>query len=105
MNGVPISTAISQGFSLRVEEWKASASLLVDPINFDVTLAGQTVGVRDSMFFIGVDLHSQIKPAFISTAANLTNADTAGLAPIVNVPLSAELTLDVNVSDIIISPM
>ena len=55
--------------------------------------------------FIGVDLHSQIKPAFISTAANLTNADTAGLAPSVNVPLSAELTLDVNVSDIIISPM
>jgi hypothetical protein len=41
----------------------------------------------------------------LSTAANLSRTDTSGLIPEVRVPLSAELILDINVSDIILSPM
>ena len=105
LNGDPIDEAISQGLSLSVDTWGAFASLVVDPINLKVTLAGQTVGVRDSSFAVGVDLRSQKQPAFSSTAANLSRTDTSGLIPEVRVPLSAELILDINVSDIILSPM
>ena len=103
MNGDNIGDALADAFGLRVETWGAYISLVVDPINFNLTLGGQTIGVRDSSFSIAAHLRS--KGSFFSSAANMSNANATGLVPNINVPLSAEVILDIPIGDVVVSPM
>ena len=103
LKGDPIVDAISRGFRLTVDTWGAYASLIVDPINLNLTLGRQDIRVRDSSFAIAADLRS--KGSFSSTAANMSNADPSQLLPNVAVPLSAEVIFDITVGDVVVSPM
>ena len=103
INGDPIGDALSRGFRLSVDTWGAYASLIVDPINLNLTIGGQSIGVRDSTFAIAADLRS--KGSFSSTAANMSNADASQLIPNVAVPLSAEVILDITLGNVTVSPM
>ena len=103
LNGDDIVDAISRGFSLSVDTWGAHASLIVDPINLNLTIGGQSIGVRESSFSIAADLRS--KGSFSSTAANMSNADASQLLPEVSVPLSAEVILDIELGNVTVSPM
>ena len=75
----------------------------MDPINFNITLGGQTIGVRDSSFSIAANLRS--KGSFFSSASNITNANASGLVPNIAVPLSAEVILDIPIGDVSVLPM
>lgn len=104
LNGDNIDAAISRGFRLSVDTWGASASLVVDPINLNLPLGGQTIGLRDSSFAIAANLRS--KGSFSSTAANMSVTDPSPLlCPDLTVPLSAEIILDIIVGDVVVSPM
>lgn len=104
--GDPLGDALSRGFQLSVSTWGAFASLVIDPINLSLDVGSQTIGVRDSFFSITADLRS--KGPFSATAEELKTGmaqNTSQLVPVITVPLSAEVILDVDVGSISVSPM
>ena len=92
-----IDNKLKQAIGLYINTWGASAALLVDPINIDITLFDQSFGVHDSHVAIAVALRS--KERFMATLDSMIEGtvDASPLIPTLLVPFSAEIVLDLNV--------
>lgn len=104
--GTAIDEALNRGIALEIDTWGAFASLIVDPIELDITLFGQTIAVRDSHLAMSVELRSKGK--FFASVESLVNgtADSSVLIPDLTVPISSAIVFDVNVYDgVVISPI
>lgn len=101
--GSDLGDALLKGIGLGVPSWGALASLAVDPINVAFSVIGQNINVRDSSFSLSVELEST--SSFFSSAHNISTASSDPLVPIVSVPLSTEIIVDLNVGDVVVSPM
>jgi hypothetical protein len=95
--GEKLKEGIKQGIGLHINTWGASAALLVDPINIDITLFDQSFGVHDSHVAIAVALRS--KERFMATLDSMIEGtvDASPLIPSLSIPFSAEIKLDLNV--------
>jgi hypothetical protein len=96
-SGTPVDEALEEGIGLHITTWGAYASLIVDPINLELTLFGQTLGIRNSAIALSAGLRS--KGAFFASAKDILDgtADTSSLIPDLTVPLSAEVVFDFDV--------
>jgi hypothetical protein len=96
---VALDAALLSGISLRIETWGAYATLVVDPINIDVTLFGSTQSIVDSYIAVSADLRS--RDVFFASIQDMidSTADTSVLIPNLSVPLSAELGFNLTVFD------
>lgn len=104
-DSVALDAALRSGISLSIETWGAFASLIVDPINIDVTLFGSTQSIVDSHIAVSADLRS--KGGFFASIQDMidSTANTSFLIPNLSVPLSAELVFNFTVyNDVSVLP-
>jgi hypothetical protein len=94
---VSLGDTLEQAIGLYVNTWGASAALVVDPINIDITLFDQSFGVHDSYVAIVAALRS--KERFMVTLDSMIEGtvDASPLIPSLSIPFSAEIKLDLNV--------
>lgn len=105
-NGAAIDEALRHGISLSMETWGAYASLIVDPINIDITLFGTTQSIIDSSIAVSAELRSA--DAFYGSIQDMIDdaVDTSVLVPTLSIPLSTDLSFNFSVMDnVYITPM
>ena len=104
----PLGESLRKGSALFIDTWGAFAEIIVDPIDLSFDLSGTSIHIRDSHFATAVELRSRGR--FFASIDDMivggSAFDTSPLIPELTVPLSAELILDIPVTDQInISPI
>eukprot|EP00957_Ditylum_brightwellii_P155317 11823665-Ditylum_brightwellii.AAC.1 len=80
------------------------ASLIVDPINIDITLGGTSMRIHNSHIALSVELGSS--GVFSATVAELISGpDASALKPKISIPLDAEVMFEIEVASVKVSPI
>lgn len=100
------SSSLLNGIALYVDTYGAFAEMIVDPIELSFSLFGKDVFIRDSHIATAADLRSRGR--FFATIDDMVSGriDITPLIPDLTVPLSAEVVIDVPVTDeIVMTPI
>ena len=86
-----------------VTTWNARASIVADPISLNIAYGGNSIGVSDSSLALSVELSSAGE--YFTTLNDFSNSDTSLLRPLIDIPVSAEIKFDINVSNVSLIPI
>lgn len=86
-----------------VTTWNARALIVADPISLNIAYGGNSIGVSDSSLALSVELSSAGE--YFTTLNDFSNSDTSLLRPLIDIPVSAEIKFDVNVSNVSLKPI
>ena len=114
LEGKPVDEALLDGFGLRINTWGAFSALVMDQFSADFIPwqpdedgnCNPIFSIRDSTLELCLDLRS--KGIFFATLGEMTSGSVKNislLAPDLVVPLSGELIIDVEISNVTVSPM
>jgi len=86
-----------------VTTWNARVSIVADPISLNIAYGGNSIGVSDSSLALSVELSSAGE--YFTTLNDFSNSDTSLLRPLIDIPVSAEIKFDINVSNVSLKPI
>jgi len=98
-----MENSVGSMVSLGISTWGARASIIVDPFALAITSSDYSIGVRESLLAVTIDLRSVGE--YSTAISEILEVSKEPLIPNITIPVIAEVIFDVNVSDVSISPI
>ena len=105
-SGDTLDVALGKAMSLELSNYKAYASIVVDPINnTTINFSGMSLGIRDSSVSMAVNVQNEGQ--FSATVHDFVNdaVNISGLGTIVSLPITADVTFDRDLGPVVLSPV